>query len=63
VPRSSTDTDELPLARFAAVDTRDPDEARAEAGRIFCEHRLAPLGTCGGAFHARHRCARGRGAP
>ncbi len=61
MPLPSIDTDDLPLGRFAAVDTRDPDEARAEVGRIFCEHRLAPLGAADSAFHARHRCARGRG--
>jgi AraC-like DNA-binding protein len=61
VPLPSTDTDDLPLTQFAAVDTRDPDRAREEVGRIFCEHRLAPLGAQDGFFHARHRSARGRG--
>lgn len=56
-----TNPDDLPLARFAAVDTRDPDHAREEVGRIFCEHSLAPLGPTDGRFWARHRSARGNG--
>ena len=43
-----------PLARFAAVDTRSPDEAREAVGRIFCPHFPTPDGRDAGGFHARH---------
>ena len=48
---------EIPLARFAAVDTKSPDEARQEIGRIFCPHFLFPAERRPERFHARHRCA------
>ncbi|MGL4285514.1 MAG: helix-turn-helix domain-containing protein [Phreatobacter sp.] len=43
-----------PLARFAAVDTRFPDEARDAIGRIFCPHFLTPAARSPDHFHARH---------
>jgi AraC-like DNA-binding protein len=43
-----------PLSRFAAVDTRAPDDAREAIGRIFCPHFLNPVGPTAGSFHARH---------
>lgn len=46
-----------PLARFAAVDTRSPDEARDAIGRIFCPHFLTPTARSPGHFHARHHSA------
>jgi AraC-like DNA-binding protein len=46
-----------PLSRFAAVDTRSPDDARDAIGRIFCPHFLNPVGRNPTAFHARHHTA------
>lgn len=46
--------EETPLSRFAAVDTRAPDDAREAIGRIFCPHFLNPVGPSAGSFHARH---------
>ncbi|QCI67280.1 AraC family transcriptional regulator [Phreatobacter stygius] len=46
-----------PLARFAAVDTRSPDQARDEIGRIFCPHFLIPTAANPSHFHARHHSA------
>jgi AraC-like DNA-binding protein len=51
------DTAHAPLARFAAVDTRRPDEARDAIGRIFCPHFLSPTARRPEHFHARHHCA------
>ena len=48
---------EIPLARFAAVDTTSPDEARQEIGRIFCPHFLFPAERRPELFHARHHVA------
>jgi AraC-like DNA-binding protein len=53
-PMLSADT---PLSRFAAVDTRSPDDAREAIGRIFCPHFLNPVGGNKQAFHARHHSA------
>lgn len=47
-------TADTPLSRFAAVDTRAPDDAREAIGRIFCPHFLNPVGPSAGSFHARH---------
>ncbi len=52
---------DLPLACHAVVDTTDPDRAREEVGRIFCAHRLVPLGAVAEGFRARHHSVRGRG--
>jgi len=49
------------LARYTLVDTRSPDEARQEVGRIFCPHFLSPRDRKGEGFHAVHRSARQRG--
>lgn len=49
--------DDTPLARFPAVDTRSPDDARDAVGRIFCPHFLSPVGRDAGLFHARHHTA------
>lgn len=46
------------LARYTLVDTRFPDEARQEIGRIFCPHFLAPRNRRAPLFHAVHRSAR-----
>ncbi|MFE1597617.1 AraC family transcriptional regulator [Methylobacterium sp. ID0610] len=47
-----------PLARYSVVDTRDPDAAREQIGRIFCPHRLLPIGPEAAAcFDARHHSA------
>jgi AraC-like DNA-binding protein len=48
---------DTPLSRFAAVDTRSPDDAREAVGRIFCPHFLNPVGRGAEAFHARHHTA------
>lgn len=48
---------DMPLSRFAAVDTRSPDDAREAIGRIFCPHFLNPVGRNRQAFHARHHTA------
>jgi AraC-like DNA-binding protein len=50
-----------PLARYAKVDTRSPDEAREQIGRIFCPHFLNPLQARPERFHARHHSARQAG--
>lgn len=50
-------TEDTPLSRFAAVDTRSPDAAREAIGRIFCPHFLNPIGRNTEAFHARHHTA------
>lgn len=47
-------TENVPLSRFAAVDTRSPDDAREAIGRIFCPHFLNPVEHDAAAFHARH---------
>ncbi|WP_133170124.1 helix-turn-helix domain-containing protein [Kumtagia ephedrae] len=47
------------LAAHTLVDTRSPEEARQEIGRIFCPHFLSPVGREG--FHAVHRSSRQRG--
>lgn len=47
-------TQDVPLSRFAAVDTRSPDDAREAIGRIFCPHFLSPVERNPRAFHARH---------
>jgi AraC-like DNA-binding protein len=47
-------TEQVPLSRFAAVDTRSPDAAREAIGRIFCPHFLSPVDRNPTAFHARH---------
>lgn len=44
----------VPLSRFAAVDTRSPEDARDAIGRIFCPHFLNPLEREPKLFHARH---------
>jgi AraC-like DNA-binding protein len=49
--------EDSPLSRFAAVDTRSPDDAREAIGRIFCPHFLNPVGRNPVAFHARHHTA------
>jgi len=46
--------EDTPLSRFAAVDTRAPDDAREAIGRIFCPHFLNPVGPTAKSFHARH---------
>lgn len=48
----------LPLARHSLVDTRSPEEARQEIGRIFCPHFLSPNDRRADGFHAVHRSAR-----
>ena len=50
-------TEDTPLSRYAAVDTRSPDDAREAIGRIFCPHFLNPIGRNTEAFHARHHTA------
>lgn len=47
-------TPDVPLSRFAAVDTRSPDAAREAIGRIFCPHFLSPVERNPQSFHARH---------
>lgn len=47
-----------PLARYSRVDTRFPDEAREQIGRIFCPHFLNPAQARPAKFHARHYSAR-----
>lgn len=47
-------TQTVPLSRFAAVDTRSPEDAREAIGRIFCPHFLNPVERNPTAFHARH---------
>jgi len=49
---------EAPLARHSLVDTRSPEEARQEIGRIFCPHFLSPTDRHATGFHAVHRSAR-----
>jgi AraC-like DNA-binding protein len=51
----------LPLARQTLVDTRSPEEARQEIGRIFCPHFLSPHDKHAAGFHAVHRSSRQRG--
>lgn len=54
----NADPGQRPLERFSVVQTRDPDEAREAVGRIFCPHRLTPVGRSAGAlFDARHHTA------
>ena len=50
----------LPL-RHTLVDTRSPEEARQEIGRIFCPHFLSPSDRHAEGFHAVHRSARQSG--
>ncbi len=52
---------QAPLARYSRVDTRSPDEARDQIGRIFCPHFLNPVHARPAKFHARHRSARQAG--
>lgn len=47
-------TEHVPLSRYAAVDTRSPDDARDAIGRIFCPHFLNPVERNPTTFHARH---------
>jgi AraC-binding-like domain len=49
------------LARYTLVDTRLPEEARQEIGRIFCPHFLSPGDRRAEGFHAVHRSARQTG--
>lgn len=49
------------LERHTLVDTRSPEEARQEIGRIFCPHFLSPSDASGEGFHAVHRSAPQRG--
>lgn len=51
----------LPLERQTLVDTRSPEEARQEIGRIFCPHFLSPRDRHAAGFHALHRSSRQRG--
>lgn len=53
---------EAPLARHSLVDTRSPEEARQEIGRIFCPHFLSPTDRHAAGFHAVHRSARQSGS-
>ncbi|WP_167858552.1 AraC family transcriptional regulator [Methylobacterium nonmethylotrophicum] len=47
-----------PLARYTRVATREVDEARERIGRIFCPHRLVPVGPGAAAvFDAHHHTA------
>jgi AraC-like DNA-binding protein len=50
-----------PLQRFTRVDTRSPDQAREQIGRIFCPHFLNPIAAKPASFHARHHSARQSG--
>lgn len=50
-------TENVPLSRYAAVDTCSPDAAREAIGRIFCPHFLNPLERNPTMFHARHHTA------
>ena len=50
-----------PLIRHTLVDTRSPEEARQEIGRIFCPHFLSPSDRHAAGFHAVHRSSRQRG--
>lgn len=45
------------LERYTLVDTRSPEEARQEIGRIFCPHFLSPNHRHADGFHAVHRSA------
>jgi len=46
------------LSRYTRVDTRSPEHARREIGRIFCPHLLTPRNGRGiTGFHAVHRSA------
>ena len=47
--------------RHTLVDTRSPEEARQEIGRIFCPHFLSPSDRHAAGFHAVHRSSRQRG--
>lgn len=53
-------TAERLIVRRTLVDTRSPDEARQEIGRIFCPHFLAPKERHAVGFHAVHRSSRQR---
>ncbi len=55
------DTGHTLLKRHTLVDTRSPEEARQEIGRIFCPHFLSPRNARSAGFHAVHRSARQRG--
>lgn len=46
------------FTRHTLVDTRSPEEAREQIGRIFCPHFLSPKDRHGEGFHAVHRSAR-----
>lgn len=51
----------LLLEQHTLVDTRSPEEARQEIGRIFCPHFLSPRDRKADGFHALHRSAPQRG--
>lgn len=51
---------EQSIVHRTLVDTRSPEEARQEIGRIFCPHFLAPNGRHASGFHAVHRSSRQR---
>ncbi|PSJ62854.1 AraC family transcriptional regulator [Pseudaminobacter soli (ex Li et al. 2025)] len=53
-------TAEQSIIRRTLVDTRSPEEARQEIGRIFCPHFLAPSARHANGFHAVHRSSRQR---
>ncbi len=54
-------TTKLLLEQHTLVDTRSPEEARQEIGRIFCPHFLSPRDRKADGFHALHRSAPQRG--
>ncbi len=54
-------TSTLPLAGHSLVDTRSPEEARQQIGRIFCPHFLSPRERRALDFHAVHRSASEQG--
>ncbi len=47
----------VPLTRHVLVDTRSPEEAREQVGRIFCPHFLTPKERRPETFHTRHHSA------
>jgi AraC-like DNA-binding protein len=48
------------LMRHTVVDTRNPDEAEQQIGRIFCPHKLSPDRHADAPFHAIHRSSQHR---
>ncbi|OJX73458.1 MAG: hypothetical protein BGO93_13240 [Mesorhizobium sp. 65-26] len=54
-------TSTLQLAGHSLVDTRSPEEARQQIGRIFCPHFLSPRERHAPDFHAVHRSASEQG--